>query len=89
MTNKITPLGKNILIRPDMELKVLASEEVEKDSGTVLAKGDDVTKLNVGDKILYLKFGIKRVEVSDIEKYLFIAEDSPWLLGKISEDETT
>jgi co-chaperonin GroES (HSP10) len=79
----IIPLGNNILIEPDTENRVLASSPIEKDTGTVVSVGEEVTKLKKGDKIVYMKFGVKRVEVSETEKYLFIAEDSPWLLGKI------
>ncbi len=83
---KIIPLGKNILVEPETENRVLASQPIEKDFGTVVSIGDEVKKIKVGDKLAYLKFGIKRVEVSDTEKYLFIAEDSPWLLGVVVND---
>lgn len=87
---KIQPLGHNLLIEPETESHVLASQEIEKDFGKIIAKGEDVTKVNVGDRVAYLKWGIKRIEVSETERYLFIAEDSPWLLGKVlTEDEGT
>jgi co-chaperonin GroES (HSP10) len=82
---KIIPLNKNILVEPEMETRVLATMPIERDFGKVISIGSEVKFLKVGDRICYLKFGIKRVDVSDTEKWLFISEDSPWLLGKVED----
>lgn len=82
---KIIPLNKNILIEVEMESRVLATQPIETDFGIVLEVGDECTKIKKGDKIAFLKFGVKRIE-TDTTKYIFIAEDSPWLLGIVSDD---
>ena len=82
---KIIPLNKNILFEPELETRVLATMPIETDFGKVISVGDECTKIKIGDRISFLKFGVKKIETEN-EKYCFIAEDSPWLLGKVSND---
>jgi co-chaperonin GroES (HSP10) len=81
----LKPLNKNILIEPELENRVLATQPIETDFGTVIEVGDECTKIKKGDRLAFLKFGVKRIE-TDSKKYVFIAEDSPWLLGIVTND---
>lgn len=87
----IKPLGKNILVEMETQESVLAPEAIEKDFGIVTAIGDEVEKtgrIKVGDKLAFLKWGVRKIESGE-EKYSFISEDSPWLIGIVTEDGKT
>lgn len=79
----IKPYGKNILVQPTVKSQVLVS-----DSGTlceygkVIAVGDEVTKVKVGDECGFLVWGVQRLEVED-NTFYFIPESSDFLLGFI------
>lgn len=79
----IVPFGKNILIKPAEKKQVLVT-----DSGTlceygeVLAVGDAVEHIKVGDKIGFTVWGIQKLEI-DGEWHYFLPEDSNFILGLI------
>lgn len=80
---QIKPYGTNILVQPIVKSQVLVS-----DSGTlceygkVLAIGDEVSKVKVGDEVGFLVWGIQKLEVEG-ETFYFIPENSDFLLGYI------
>lgn len=73
-------MGKNILVEPEIETNAFGVE-MEKETGSVIAVGDEVTKVKVGEVLIWESmWAVKVVEIDDI-KYRFIGEDSPFLLG--------
>lgn len=82
---QIKPYGKNILIQPTAKAEVLVSEQGTLcEYGKVLAIGDDVKTIKVGDTIGFLVWGISKVVVQD-ETFYFIPETSDFILGFIEE----
>lgn len=77
----IRPFGTNILIEPVEKKQVLVSDQGTLcEYGTVVAVGDAVTKVKVGQTIGFLIWGINSLEV-DGKKYYFIPETSDFILG--------
>jgi hypothetical protein len=75
---KIIPIGKNILLKPIKEQGVLL--EVNCEYSEVIAIGNEVSKIKVGQIIGYeADYGVNNLEVNK-EWLYFIAEDSPFLL---------
>jgi hypothetical protein len=82
---KIIPFGKNIYVEPIIQEQVLVSDdEVRCSFGKVLAIGEDVKKIKVGDVVGYEVFGVKRLEVNHKDNF-FIPEDSDFLLCNLEE----
>lgn len=74
---KILPIDKQILIKPITNKGILG--DVSCRYGTVVAVGDGVTKIKVGNTIGYEAYGLKELMV-DKEELVFISEDSDFLL---------
>lgn len=84
---KIIPFGSNILIKPTERKQVLLSEQNSLcEYGTVVAIGDEVQKIKVGDILGYTIWGVNRLEIDDTKHY-FIPEDSKFILGFIRMQE--
>ena len=82
----IKPFGKNILIQPAAKAQVLVSEQGSLcEYGKVIAIGDEVTKVKVGDTVGFLVWGVQKLDVRDTI-YYFIPESSDFILGTIEED---
>lgn len=80
----ITPFGNQILVKPTEKKQVLISERKSLcEYGEIMAIGDEVQKLKVGDIIGYTVWGINSLEIND-EKHYFIPEDSRFVLGKLT-----
>lgn len=81
----IRPFGTNILIQPAAKSQVLVSDQGTLcEYGKVIAIGDEVKKIKVGDEIGFLVWGSQKLVVRD-ETFYFIPEDSDFLLGWIEE----
>lgn len=81
----ILPIGNQILVKPLVKEQILVSDnELKCDYGIVEAVGEEVTKVKVGQKIGYERWGTKELEVGD-ETYTFIAETSDFLLCIIED----
>jgi hypothetical protein len=82
----IRPFGNNILIQPAAKSQVLVSDQGTLcEYGKVVAIGNDVIHVKVGDSIGFLVWGINKLDVND-EIFYFINESSDFILGFI-EDE--
>lgn len=82
----IIPFGKNILIQPAARTQVLVTDQGSLcEYGKVVAIGDDVTKIKVGDTIGFLVWGIQKLDIRDTI-YYFVPENSDFILGTITED---
>lgn len=84
MENNIIPFGNNILVKPTEKKQILVSDQGSMcEYGEVIAVGDDVQKIKVGDTIGYTVFGINSLEI-DGKKHYFVPETAEFILGKIS-----
>ena len=79
----IIPFGKNLLIKPVEQAQILVNQKTSMcEYGEVLAIGEDVERIKVGDKIAYTIWGVKSVEIENEKQYI-IAEDDRFILGKL------
>jgi len=79
----IKPYGKNILIKPTQKNTILKQNEGTLcEYGDVLAVGDEVRNVKVGDKVGFVIWGINKLQV-DEETYYFLPESSDFILGFI------
>lgn len=75
------PFGKNILFRPTSKEKVIGDTSRFFLFGEVLAVGDDVKNIKVGQTIFYTQWGLNKVQTEDDSEYFFIQEDQDFILG--------
>lgn len=84
---KIKPFGKNILIEPVARNQVLVSDQGALcEYGNVVAVGDEVTKIKVGDKVGFLVWGVSKLEIQE-KAYYFLNESADFILGFIEDIE--
>lgn len=84
---KINPFGFNILIKPIEKKQILVSDQPSLcEYGEVIAVGNKVTEIKVGDTIGYTVFGINSLEI-DGTKHYFVPETSEFILGTIELDQ--
>jgi len=82
----IKPFGRNILIKPAERKQVLVADTGSLcEYGEVIAVGDKVETIQVGQKLGFVVWGIQKLDV-DGAIYYFIPETSEYILGFI-EDE--
>lgn len=80
---KIKPFGQNILVKPTEKKQILVSDQGSLcEYGEVIAVGDDVQKVKVGETIGYLVWGISSLEI-DGTKHYFVPETSEFILGTL------
>lgn len=80
----ISPFGNQILVKPREKKQVLVADKRSLcEYGDVVAVGDSVEKIKVGDVIGYTIWGMNSLEINDV-KYYFIPEDSRFILGKLN-----
>ena len=81
----IKPFGENVIVKPTEKKQILVSDNKSLCLyGEVVAIGEDVKKIKVGDTIIYEMWGLKSPEI-DGEKVHFILESSPFLLGTLCD----
>lgn len=81
----IIPFGDQILVKPIEKKTVLVSDEgMLSEYGEVVAVGDDVKKIKIGDKIGFSVFGIEKLMIEE-QKYYFIRESPEFLLCVIDD----
>ncbi len=84
---EIKPFGFNILVKPTEKKQTsYADQKSLCEYGEVIAVGDEVTRIKVGDTIGYTVFGVNHLQVED-QKYYFIPETSEFVLGTIIKDD--
>lgn len=80
MTNDFIPFGANIRVVPKTKDYIAQPQEgTFLDIGEVVAVGDEVKKIKVGDEVSYWLFGIKSVD-HDGTLHHIIPEDSRFIL---------
>lgn len=81
----IRPFGKNILVVPTKKKQILVSDMNPLEAyGDVVAIGNKVEEVKVGDTIMFTKWGIRENEIEG-EKYYFVKEDDDFFLGICTE----
>lgn len=85
----IEPFGNQILIEPIKKEQILVSDVGTLcEYGNVIAIGDQVEKIKVGDVIGYTVWGVNSLVIDDGsangKKYYFIPEDQRFVLGKLN-----
>lgn len=84
----IKPFGTRILIKPEEKKTVLVSDKGSLcEYGTVLAVGDEVKKVKVGDVVGFLVWGVESLEIDGIKSY-FVDETSDFVLCTITNENT-
>lgn len=81
---KITrAFGNNILIRPMIKTQIAVSDSPSLcEYGEVMAVGDEVKKIVVGDKISFTVWGLNSVDFEGTRYYL-VPEDPKFILSYI------
>ena len=80
----IKPFGNNILVKPHERDTILKSAEGSlSEYGEVIAIGDSVQSIKVGDTIGFTIFGINALEVDGKKAYL-VPETSEFILATIT-----
>jgi co-chaperonin GroES (HSP10) len=79
----IKPFGDNILVKPVEKKSILMSDMNSLcEYGEVIAIGDEVKHIKVGDMIGYTIWGVNKLQI-DEQTHYFIPEDSRFILGTI------
>lgn len=80
--NKLTPLGTQVIVRPDAAVKqtdsgILLSEAKTEASvaGEVLAVGRDVTEVKVGDRVHYGVYTGQKTKFDDLDLTVLKEDD--------------
>lgn len=80
---KITPYGSNILVEPMIKSQIAVVDQNPLcEYGEVIAIGEDVKYIKVGDKVGFTIYGMKDL-TAEGKKYYFIPEDTNFLLCKL------
>ena len=85
LKNKIIPYGNNIQILPQSKNKIVGDTSKYFLYGEVLAVGDIVTKIKVGDTIAYTLWGLNKLE-KDGEEYFFVQDNPDFILAIINNE---
>jgi len=81
----VHPFGSQILVKPTERKQVLVSDDgTLNEYGEVVAIGDEVKKIKIGDKIGFSVFGVEKL-VIDEQKYYFVKESDEFLLAVITD----
>lgn len=82
---EIKPFGVNILVEPRVKKQIAVGEKsLLADYGKVIAIGEDVKKIKVGDIIVYRKWGLIDVEIDD-KVYLYVPETDKFIVSTLSD----
>jgi co-chaperonin GroES (HSP10) len=82
--NSCRPFGRRIQVRPEQQRSVIATPDANLvERATVLAVGDEVRKIAVGDTVLFTSFGVDSVDL-DGERHYFLMEDDAFILATIA-----
>lgn len=79
----IKPFGNRILVKPVEKQQVLVGDDgILNEYGEVIAIGDLVQKIQIGQKVGFSVFGVEKL-VIDEQKFYFIQENDEFLLAII------
>lgn len=70
----IKAFGNYVYVKPVEKMAVIVGEnEKYCEYGEILSVGDEVKKLKVGQKIGFLPWGVKHIDIDDVRHY-FVSE---------------
>lgn len=75
------PFGKNILFSPKAKEKIIGDSSRFLLYGTVLAVGNKVETIKVGDTIAYTQWSLNKIVMDDKTEHFFCKEDDDFILG--------
>lgn len=75
------PFGRNIMFAPLSKDKIIGDTSKFFLIGTVLAVGDDVKKVKVGDVLGYTQWALNKIVIPDKKEIFFCQEDDDYILG--------
>lgn len=81
MENNWQPFGKNILFQPHSKDKIIGDSSKYFLYGKVLAIGNKVESVKVGDTIGYTQWSLNKLIMADKSEYFFCKEDDDFILG--------
>lgn len=79
--NKWKPFGRNIMFAPLSKDKIIGDTSKFFLIGTVLAIGDKVEKIKVGDVISYTQWALNKIITPNGEEAFFCQEDDDFILA--------
>lgn len=85
MENNWKPFGKNILFSPKSKEKIIGDTSRFFFYGKVLAIGDKVETIKVGDTIGFTQWSLNKIVMADKSEHYFCREDDDFILAIINE----
>lgn len=85
MKNNWKPFGKNILFEPQSKDKAIGDTSRFFFYGKVLAVGNDVKDIKVGDIIGFTQWSLNKIVMSDKSEHFFCREDDEFILAVLNE----
>lgn len=84
--NKWKPLGKNILFAPQVKDKIIGDTSRFFLIGEVLAIGEGVKTIKVGDTIGVTQWAINKIIMPDKAEHFFVIESDDFVLAVLSNE---
>lgn len=81
--NNWQPFGKNILFAPTAKEKIIGDTSKYLLYGKVLAVGDKVESVKVGDTIAYTQWALNKIVMADKSEHFFVSEKDDFILAII------
>lgn len=75
------PYRNNVLIKPASKGKIVGDTAMYYLYGEVLAVGEDVKNIKVGDTIGYTLWGLSEILEADGTKHFYVKDDPKFILG--------
>lgn len=82
----LKPFGRQILIEPVKQKTLLTGENTLTEYGKVIAIGNKVEEIKVGDVVGFLVWGLNHLDIDEVRHYL-VYEDDQFLLGTITDEK--
>lgn len=79
--NQGTPFGKNIRFAPRSKDKIIGDTSKYWLFGNVVAIGDEVQKIKVGDVIEVTQWALNKTIMEDKEERFYVKEDDEFILN--------
>lgn len=86
MNNNWKPFGKNILFSPQSKDKIIGDTSRFFFYGKVLAVGDEVKSIKVGDTIGFTQWALNKIVMADKSEHFFCLENDEFILAVLSNE---
>lgn len=81
--NNFTPYGNNIKIEPKSKNKIIGDTSKYYLFGEVVAVGDQVKNISIGDTIGFTLWGLNEIQQEDGTKEYFVQDTPDFILGVV------